>query len=533
MRTAIICVVLLAVSLVAGEPPAGSTLTGVVRDQSGAAVPGAKVTLLPPGGHQAQSVVSGPGGSFEFTAIAPGTYELRVEQPGFQVFSRRVTIGSRRPAPVGVTLSLAGLRQEIKVEGGATQVSAEAGENTDVVKLDRRALDKLPVLGNDIIGAAAQFLDSSALGTGGASIVVDGMETSEKGVTASAIQEVRINQNPYSAEYARPGRSRIEVITKPGSDAYHGALNFLFRDSHLDARNAFAETRPDEQRRIFEGNLTGPLGDGKKSSFVISGQHEEEDLQSLVFAHTLSGEVRQNFPQPQRGTEMSVKVTRQLNERNTVAIRYEFTDESVRGDGVDGFNLPETAADFSNREHHIYLNYRATITKRLINEFALRGGRHDARTRSHLTGVPKIVVNDAFTGGSGQADSHVTESHGRIFRWPPDCGGTGRITLATTITRPRACRWRTRRTASGAWCCVAAPASSTTAPAREQSATPCGTTDTTCFATCWRTPAIPIRSVWERRWRTSRRASFALHRAFASRTCFNTASRPSGRCRNR
>lgn len=412
MRKAIIVLALLVTAPAAGEAPAGGAgLTGVVRDQSGAAVPGAKVTLVDSTKHQVRSLTSGPAGTFEATGLDPGTYELRIEQPGFDSFSRRVTVRAGTPAAVRVVLSLAKLRQEIRVEGSGTRVSTEAGENMDMVQLDRKVLDRLPVLGNDIIGAAAQFLDSSALGAGGASLVVDGMETSEKGVTASAIQEVRINQNPYAAEYARPGKSKIEVITKPGADQYHGALNFLFRDSALDARNAFAGTRPDEQRRIFEGNLTGPLGDGKKASFLISGQHEEEDLQSLVFARTLSGEVRRNFPQPQRDTELNAKVTRQVGARNTIAVRYEITRESIRGNGVEGFSLPETAGDFTNNEHHVYLNYRLTISKRLINEFGLRAGRHQAVTRSRLAGTPRIEVVDAFTAGSGQADSRTSENH--------------------------------------------------------------------------------------------------------------------------
>jgi hypothetical protein len=84
----------------------------------------------------------------------------------------------------------------------------------------------------------------------GVSLVVDGMEARNAGVTASAIQEIKINQNPYTAEYPRWSRRRIEVITKTASDRYHGTFNFLFRDQHLNARDAFARERPPEQRRI-------------------------------------------------------------------------------------------------------------------------------------------------------------------------------------------------------------------------------------------------------------------------------------------
>ncbi len=67
------------------------------------------------------------------------------------------------------------------------------------------------------------------MATGGVTLIVDGVEANSAGVSASAIQELKINQNPYTAEFSRPGRGRIEIITKPGST--DGAFNFLFRHS--------------------------------------------------------------------------------------------------------------------------------------------------------------------------------------------------------------------------------------------------------------------------------------------------------------
>ena len=85
------------------------------------------------------------------------------------------------------------------------------------------------------------------------------MEARKVGVSPSAIQQIKINQDPYPAEFQRPGRGRIEVVTKAGSEAYHGSADFTFRDARLNARDAFAPTLPAEQRRIFEGVLGGPV----------------------------------------------------------------------------------------------------------------------------------------------------------------------------------------------------------------------------------------------------------------------------------
>ena len=99
------------------------------------------------------------------------------------------------------------------------QVSTDASENLDVVALDREALDNLPVFDQNYVGAISQFLDPGSIGTNGVTLVVNGMEQRNIGVSASAVQQVKINQNPYSAEFQRPGRGRIEVITKPSSQA--------------------------------------------------------------------------------------------------------------------------------------------------------------------------------------------------------------------------------------------------------------------------------------------------------------------------
>lgn len=72
------------------------------------------------------------------------------------------------------------------------------------------------------------FLDPASMGAGGTQLIVNGMEVNNVGVTPSAIQEVRINQNPYSAEFARPGRGRLEIITRATASEYHGTFNFIF-----------------------------------------------------------------------------------------------------------------------------------------------------------------------------------------------------------------------------------------------------------------------------------------------------------------
>src|SRR5206468_2007161 len=144
------------------------------------------------------------------------------------------------------------LQQEITVSNGATEVGTAASNNVDAVAVDQTMLESLPMFDQDYIATISRFLDSGSIGTGGVTLVVNGMEVNALNVSASAVEQIRINQDPYSAEYSRPGRGRIEILTKPGTQEYHGDVNLIFRDAHLNGRNPFASVKPPEQRHIFE-----------------------------------------------------------------------------------------------------------------------------------------------------------------------------------------------------------------------------------------------------------------------------------------
>ena len=246
-------------------------ISGTVVDPTGALVPAAVVSLHTLGSSQARQVQSDASGTFRFPGVSTERYEIEIQQAGFAPVRLPIAVTDRSPAPVRILLQLTGVRQEVTVNETAEQISTAASENTGAVTLDRSMLDSLPVFDQNYIGAMRQFLDPGSVSTGGVTLIVNGMEQKNVGVSSSAIQQVKINQNPYSAEYSRPGRGAIEIVTKPTSQAFHGAFNFLFRDQHLNARDAFASVRPPEQRRIYEGSLVGVSfsddpGEGRKPS---------------------------------------------------------------------------------------------------------------------------------------------------------------------------------------------------------------------------------------------------------------------------
>src|SRR5205085_6206365 len=214
---------------------------------------------------------------------------------------------------------------------------------------------------------------------------------------------VKINNDPYSAEFSRPGRGRIEVITRSGSTEYHGTFNFLFRDYHLNARDPFALTRPPEQRRIYEGIFTGPVRGSKKTTFLLSVNRNEENLEAVVFALGPSGNVQQNVATPARNLLVAGKINHVFSDTHNFSVFYSYQARSNRNQGVGGIVLPEAGTNTEFTEHEIRINDQYFFSPKLLNQCRFLLGHYDAPTRN-VSPDPRIVVADTFIGGSAQAD---------------------------------------------------------------------------------------------------------------------------------
>src|SRR6266481_2661053 len=414
-------------------------ISGVVLDPSDAAIAGAKVILHGGSLKNEPSTATDLTGHFQFTSVHPGNYEVEVQREGFKTLRSRVKVGPRSSAPLRIVLPLAEVYEEVTATNSRGQLSGDATENADVITLDRQTLDSLPALDNDVVRAVTEMLGPGSGGSGGAILIVDGVMASEVGVPASAIQEVRINQNPYSAEYSAPGKNRIEIITKNGSSHYHGSLDTSFRDYRLDARNAFSDTRPPERLSVFDGYFSGPLGKSKTTTFQVNASQKQDDRQSIVYAELPSGTFSQNFPNPQRSTYFLVGINQDIGKGNKLAIRYGFFNWSDKAYGVGGVNLPEVASDESSRRHYIYVSDRATITANVVNEFSVRATTSDSITRSVLQGQPRIVVLDAFVGGSGQMNYNALHNYLQLndtLSW-----SHGKHLVKAGINLPELSRW--------------------------------------------------------------------------------------------
>jgi outer membrane receptor protein involved in Fe transport len=393
----------------AAQRTAGVLVNGTVTDQTGAVLPGVQLELRSADG-QVQSTTTGDAGQFQFSSVASGRYDVVASLQGFQMTTIRVTVGNRPPAAMRITMPLAGITQEITVGTAAADVRADATSNLDSSTVDEQALRNLPIFNDDVIGTMSRFLDSSAIGTNGVMLVVNGVEVNSLTLPASAIQQIKINQDPYAPEFRQAGRGRIEVITKPGSQHYSGTGGFVFRDASLNARDAFAVVKPPEQRRIFDTFLGGPFGRSENTAFTLSVMHDSEDTQSIVLARDPSGLVQANVADPFRKAYASGSVTHQQGKANTIVLTESYDGENQRNQGVGGVTLPSAALAWQSAEFDTVYNQLTVISPKLLNQIRILVG-HEYETWESDSGAPRIVVLDAFTGGGAQADRSRTEHH--------------------------------------------------------------------------------------------------------------------------
>ena len=422
--------------MAAQADPRNTEIFGTIKDVAGAVVPGADIQVVTMEGKRLAGGVSNSVGAFHLTIPAIAGATLQITHKGFKPFITSIQVSPAARKPITVVLAIADLSQQINVSATdeSQPVSTDPAENRDAVVVNENMLEGLPVFDQDYVSTLSRFLDAGSAGNVGTTIVVDGMEQKDAGVTSSAVQSVKINNDPYSAEFSRPGRGRIEVTTKTPDPVYHGTFNFVVRDYHADARNAFASVRAPEQRRIFEGALTGPVAKLKRTFFLISADYQQDNLQSIVFAQLPTGLFQQNVPSPVRAKDLSARLVHDLNDHHTATLQFTYEGRSnqnqlstgtattaaqnptgggggsAQAQSSGGYVLPEAARNLTGIERHLKYSDKLVLSPSILNQFQIMFERNSNLTASS-TESPQVAVQNAFVGGGAQATRLLTENN--------------------------------------------------------------------------------------------------------------------------
>jgi hypothetical protein len=375
-----------------------ASLTGRVTDESGAVVAGATVTLT--GSSGTRQANSGPDGTYNFSNLNPAS---------FKIFASAPQLGTRQPVAVTIHSGSNSLNLELAVAAAAQQltvtdnagpgVSTEASSNASATIIKGEDLDALSDDPADL-QADLEALAGPSAGPSGGAIFVDGFSGGQLPPKES-IREIRINSNPFSPEYDKLGYGRIEIFTKPGSDKFHGSVGYNLGTDRWNSRNPYSAQKAPLLLQETENSLSGPLG--KHSSFTVDAEYQAVDNGSITNAvildpATLSPAAFSSvLKTPQRHTLVGPHVDYQLNENNTLAVRYLYTRADIKDGGIGSFDL------ISRGTHILHTFNTAQVIETsvhgsMVNETRFQYFRSDLTSAAN-TVAPVIQVLGAFTGG--------------------------------------------------------------------------------------------------------------------------------------
>ncbi len=381
---------------------------GEVKDQHGDLIVGAAVSLRDER-NSTREVISDNRGAFRFNDLQEGSYELNVAATGFAVHTETITLPLNVPAPLVINLypvvnATVTVNDDVDGVGLAPQLGAGAKV------LREQDLRSLPDDPDELLEQLQNLATSSGSAPGQATVTVDGFLTDGRIVPKSAIREVRINPDLFSAEYDKAPYQggRIEIYTKAGAEQFHGSGFYNLNTTVLNARHAFAPTRAPSSKHQFGLQLGGPVV-RKRAGFFLDFERRHinelatvnaiiagDDFQPVSFATSV--------PTPRRLTLGSARFDWQVNPLNTFIGRFDFNEDRRMNQGVGGFNLMSRAFDADTSEESLRLTFNTVVNKSMFNEVRLgltrRRESQEAATRGRT-----INVLGAFTQGGATVQS--------------------------------------------------------------------------------------------------------------------------------
>jgi hypothetical protein len=390
------------------QPNSGAingTIKGTVTDQLGALVINAEITVRDARGKE-RTTTSNTDGNYELKTLPAGTYDVRVVAPGFNIFEQKnIEVKSGKTTALDLQLAIGTLEQTVTVDN-KKGVSTDSDRNADSVVLSGKDLEALPN-DPDALLSTLQAMSGPVQGEsgGGPAVKVDGFANGQM-PPKEAIREVRINNNPYSAENEFMGWNGIEIFTQPGSEKWHGNMSFNFADESLNSRNPFAFVRAPFQQRGLNGSLSGPIIKKRASFNLYAGRYASE-TNSVVNATTLDLVTlkpflfNQTFVPPQRSEYVSARLDLKLNKKHTLVGSYDFGEGTQGLQGIGGFSLPSRAYSSRRQNHNLQLVETALINEKTVNETRLQFS-HSIFRQTANTALPALNVIDSFFGGDAQ-----------------------------------------------------------------------------------------------------------------------------------
>jgi len=291
-----------------------SDLQGVVRDQSGAVVGGATVTARNQATNTSKAATTNQDGSYLIVNLTPGDYEVTVEAPNFKkavLPGVTLTVGQR--ADLDVALEV-GQVNEVVTISGATAELVETSKTAVATTVDQQRIENLPINERNYLAFALTTstvgrdngrpigpAPTTGLNFGGQRgrsnlVQVDGADNTDNSVNASrstvsqeAVQEFQVVSNSFAPEFGRSSGGVVNVVTKSGTNDWHGNIFGFIRDKSFQARNPFSPIeKPDFRRTQYGVTLGGPL-DRDRTFFFFAFEQRRRDESGFFTSNVAQG----------------------------------------------------------------------------------------------------------------------------------------------------------------------------------------------------------------------------------------------------
>ena len=403
LRKAILACVAIA-CLLAGTPsearaqrPETATLRVIVKDPSGAVIPGAMVQVRGAEDRNAAVIrtdLPSDGQGLAVAAdLAPGRYAVEIAFPGFETMvipDLRVRAGDNKRDAV---LKIQKLEDSVSVGRDKATVASDPNNDRFNSVLSRDQINALPDDPDEMERVLKEMAGP------GATIRVDGFRGG-KLPPKSQIRSIRFQRDAYAAENHMAGMVFVDIVTQPGLGPLRGSVDFLFRDDSLNARNAFQPAKGPEQTQQYTMNLSGTLRK-ERTSFSLSATGASLYDSANVFADTTSGFRNNAIRRPSDRLNFNGRLDHALNTSHTLRANLQTNGNETRNLGVGGFDLDERSYSRQNEESLLRLSESGPWSKAIFGESRLQVRRQTSSSVSDFEDQ-SVRVLDTFTSGGAQ-----------------------------------------------------------------------------------------------------------------------------------
>jgi len=420
LPTSVLCVAFVAIGI--AQAPTG-TITGIVNDESGAVIPNANVTITNRGTGISRAATTNSEGFYSAPALAAGDYEVRVEAGGFKTSVRQATVEVGSNTQVNMPMALGGTKEVVTVESATASVNYDTHNVEGVI--ERANIEDLPLNGRSYLqlaqlepgvaiipGTVAQFnvlFQVSVLGSlNHSAITIDGGNVSDNidvaggmssmNFSQETVQEFQLSEVNFDLATPISAGGGINVVTRSGSNDWHGSGYFFYRDHNMAAypnlQRVASDPSPFFVRRNPGGSLGGPIKKDKLFFFFnyeFLNQVQAVNITSTDPAFAL---LTNNYGSPYTSKQISGRVDYRLSSKHSVFVRYSHDGNSGFGQSLE-FGDPSNWPHNTNWADQSIFGLTSALTPTIVNDIRFQ---YNYWNNHNLQSVPSDCAAPCVAG---------------------------------------------------------------------------------------------------------------------------------------